>query len=97
MLAECYERTKKLLEDHRAQLDALVSALLIHETLSRKEFLAVMAGEELPPPESTAADKPQPAPDIPPMEEKPAVVPPEKPEIPEGIFQPDIRGGDHAG
>lgn len=97
MLAECYERTKKLLEDHRAQLDALVSALLTHETLSRKEFLAVMAGEELPPPEPTAADKPQPTPDIPPMEEKPAVVPPEKPEIPEGIFQQDIRGGDHAG
>jgi cell division protease FtsH len=33
---------------HREQLDAVVKALLERETLSREEFLAVMAGDVLP-------------------------------------------------
>lgn len=85
LLSQCYARAVKLLEDHRKELDTLVQALLERETLNRREFVALMSGEALPPAEETAKEKPQPAPDIPPQEKKP-VTPPEKPEIPDGIF-----------
>ena len=85
LLSQCYARAVKLLEDHRKELDTLVQALLERETLNRREFVALMSGEALPPAEEAAKEKPQPAPDIPPQEKKPAI-PPEKPEIPDGIF-----------
>ena len=85
LLSQCYARAVKLLEDHRKELDTLVQALLERETLNRREFVALMSGEALPPAEEAAKEKPQPAPDIPPQEKKP-VTPPEKPEIPDGIF-----------
>ncbi len=85
LLSQCYARAVKLLEDHRKELDTLVQALLERETLNRREFVALMSGEALPPAEEAAKEKPQPAPDIPPQEKKPAT-PPEKPEIPDGIF-----------
>ena len=82
LLAECYAKAVKLLEDHRKELDNVVNALLAEDTLSRKEFVALMNGEKLP----AGGDdqgKPQPTPEIPPQEEKPA---PEKPPIPDGVI-----------
>ena len=84
LLAECYAKTVKLLEDHRKEMDAVVAALLKEETLNRKEFVALMNGEVLPT-GGDQGDKPQPTPDIPPMEKK-RVTAPDKPEIPDGIF-----------
>ena len=43
-----HSRAKDLIISHRIQLDALVEALLEHETLDRAQFLAVMAGEPFP-------------------------------------------------
>ena len=82
LLAECYAKAVKLLEDHRKEMDNGVNALLAEDTLSRKEFVALMNGEKLP----AGGDdqgKPQPTPEIPPREEKPA---PEKPLIPDGVI-----------
>ncbi len=82
LLAECYAKAVKLLEDHRKEMDNVVNALLAEDTLSRKEFVALMNGEKLP----AGGDdqgKPQPTPEIPPREEKPA---PEKPPIPDGVI-----------
>ena len=82
LLAECYAKAVKLLEDHRKEMDNVVNALLAEDTLSRKEFVALMNGEKLP----VGGDdqgKPQPTPEIPPREEKPA---PEKPPIPDGVI-----------
>ena len=82
LLAECYAKAVKLLEDHRKEMDNVVNALLAEDTLSRKEFVALMNGEKLP----AGGDdqgKPQPTPEIPPREEKPA---PEKPLIPDGVI-----------
>jgi cell division protease FtsH len=45
----CHQRATELLTMHRDKLDAVVRALLERETLNREEFLAVMAGETLPP------------------------------------------------
>lgn len=45
----CHQRATELLSTHREKLDAVVQSLLERETLSRDEFLAVMAGEALPP------------------------------------------------
>ena len=44
----CHTRATELLTTHREKLDAVVRALLEHETLTRDEFLAVMAGEAMP-------------------------------------------------
>ena len=43
----CHQRATEILTAHRDQLDAVVAALLVHETLTRDEFLAVMAGKKL--------------------------------------------------
>ncbi len=82
LLAECYAKAVKLLEDHRKEMGNVVNALLAEDTLSRKEFVALMNGEKMP----AGGDdqgKPQPTPEIPPQEEKPA---PEKPPIPDGVI-----------
>ena len=42
-----HRRATDILLEHRGQLDAVVQALLEHETLSREEFLQVLAGEVL--------------------------------------------------
>jgi len=44
----CHQRATDLLSTYRTKLDAVVAALLERETLTREEFLAVMAGETLP-------------------------------------------------
>ena len=41
IINECHATAKRLLNDHRKQLDALVEALLAHETLSGHEILEV--------------------------------------------------------
>ncbi len=47
----CHRRAIEHLSQHRDKLDAVVEALLEHETLDREEFLAVMGGAKLPPAE----------------------------------------------
>ncbi|RYG29228.1 cell division protein FtsH, partial [bacterium] len=44
----CHARAHEILTTKRDKLDAVVQALLERETLDREEFLAVMAGNELP-------------------------------------------------
>ncbi len=51
LLDESYEKARQILRDNIDKLHALATALLKHETLSRKEFLAIMEGKELPEPE----------------------------------------------
>lgn len=45
----CHQRSTDMLTMHRSKLDAVVQALLERETLSREDFLTVMAGETLAP------------------------------------------------
>jgi len=47
LLAQCYENAKKILRDNLDKLNALAEALLKHETLSRKEFVALMETGEI--------------------------------------------------
>ena len=42
MLSKCYETAKQILRDNKDKLDALMEALLKHETLNRAEFISVM-------------------------------------------------------
>jgi len=55
----CYQRACELLTENRDKLTAVAEALLDRDTLGRKEFEMVMAGEELPP--KTEAEKVEPA------------------------------------
>ncbi len=48
LVDRCYQRATDIITTHRKQLDDIVTALLDRETLDREEFLAVMAGNELP-------------------------------------------------
>jgi cell division protease FtsH len=52
----CHQRATDMLTTHREKLDAVVQALLERETLSREEFLAVMAGEQLEPMPPSSSD-----------------------------------------
>ena len=56
----CYQRACELLTENRDRLTAVAETLLDRDTLNRKEFEMVMAGEELPP--KTEAEKVEPAP-----------------------------------
>lgn len=47
-LNEAYERARKLLIDHRKELDLLAKALVEYETLSKEEVEKVIRGEPLP-------------------------------------------------
>ena len=44
---EAYERARKLLNDHRKELDLLAKALVEYETLSKEEVEKVIRGEPL--------------------------------------------------
>jgi len=68
LLDEGYAAAMKAIEDHRERFDQLVDALIARDTVSRKEFVALMETGEIP--EGLDDDKPGLAPDIPPMEEK---------------------------
>ncbi len=45
----CHQRATELLSTHREKLDSVVAALLERETLTREDFLTVMAGDQLEP------------------------------------------------
>jgi cell division protease FtsH len=65
---ECHSRARNLLTENRDKLDAVVAALLEHETLDREAFEAIMEGKPLP------AREPKPAiPDSKPKEESPSI------------------------
>jgi cell division protease FtsH len=59
---ECYVRAQKVLTEHKKQLADVAEALLERDTLSRKEFEAVMNGEPLPAEPVKPAPKPEEAP-----------------------------------
>jgi ATP-dependent metalloprotease len=48
ILADSYERCRKVLTEHRKELDLLAKALVDYETLSRDEVEKVIRGEALP-------------------------------------------------
>jgi cell division protease FtsH len=58
----CYQRSVDLLTTNRDKLDAVVRALLERETLTREEFLAVLAGKALPPVRRSDGDAGTPSP-----------------------------------
>ncbi|MFN7171803.1 MAG: ATP-dependent zinc metalloprotease FtsH [Fimbriimonadaceae bacterium] len=45
---DCHSRARNLLTENREKLDAVVAALLEHETLDREDFEALMEGKPLP-------------------------------------------------
>jgi cell division protease FtsH len=55
----CHQRAVDMLSTHREKLDSVVLALLERETLSREDFLAVMAGETLAPLPLKAGSEPE--------------------------------------
>ena len=57
ILAECYEKAKKILRDNQDKLDTLAQALLAQETLNRAEFVSLMDTGVLP--ENVSDDKPR--------------------------------------
>ncbi|RYG23509.1 ATP-dependent zinc metalloprotease FtsH, partial [bacterium] len=61
----CHQRATDLLTTHREKLDAVVRALLEFETLTRDEFLAVMAGEGMPPRVKNDGGSDEPTPNAP--------------------------------
>ncbi len=86
MLAECYERAKQVLREHRDRMDQLVDTLLKQDTVSRAEFVALMETGSIP--EGLDDDKPQheaPIPQPEKEEEKPASDG-DKPEIPADVM-----------
>jgi cell division protease FtsH len=56
IIGECHEQAKRLLRSRRRELDALVGALLEHETLDQPEILAVTG---LPPPSESPSERAQ--------------------------------------
>ncbi len=76
---KCHSRAVELLTENRDKLDAVVQALLEHETLSREEFLAIMEGREIAPlkePESNTPGSQTPEKGEKEKKQKPAVSPP---------------------
>jgi cell division protease FtsH len=60
IIRECYEEARRLLIEHRRELDSLAEALLARETLEEQEVLAVTG---LPPAPALASEKvPRPSP-----------------------------------
>jgi len=59
----CHQRAIDMLSTHREKLDAVVQALLERETLSREDFLTVMAGDTLAPLPIAPEATPEPAKD----------------------------------
>ena len=50
LLDASYQRAKKLLNNHRRELERLAKALLEHETLTAEEIKLVIRGKEIPSP-----------------------------------------------
>ena len=57
ILGEAEVRSLSLLKDHRADLDRIADALLIHEELDRDELDLVLKGLPLPPPKVESGGK----------------------------------------
>ena len=72
LLAECYERSKQILREHRELLDKLTEELLRLQTINRAEFISLVETGEIP--AGLGEDKPQPA--APTPKEEPAPVRP---------------------
>ena len=86
LLDEAYAMAVKAISDHRDRFDALVDALLKMDTVSRKEFRALMETGEIP--EGLEDDdKPRAAADIPAPEKKP-----EDPQAPVNLDKPELPG-----
>ncbi|MGN0747018.1 MAG: ATP-dependent zinc metalloprotease FtsH [Aristaeellaceae bacterium] len=97
LLDEAYAMAVKAISDHRERFDALVDALLKMDTVSRKEFQALMDTGVIP--EGLEDnDKPRAAADIPAPEKKPEApkppVNPDKPELPEDILLGSLHDDD---
>ncbi|MGN1019205.1 MAG: ATP-dependent zinc metalloprotease FtsH, partial [Aristaeellaceae bacterium] len=97
LLDEAYDMAIKAISDHRDRFDALVEALLKMDTVSRREFRALMETGEIP--EGLEDDdKPRAAADIPAPVKKPwdEVRPsnPDKPELPEDILLGSLHDDD---
>lgn len=66
LIDEGYDKAKRLLEEHRASLDALAKALLEYETLDRAQVQEVMKhGRLLNPPQNRPPEPPPPLPETP--------------------------------
>ncbi|HVT41019.1 MAG TPA: ATP-dependent zinc metalloprotease FtsH [Gemmatimonadaceae bacterium] len=59
VINQAYTHAKDVLSEHRALLDAVATALLEHETLTREDFVLLMRGEPLPPRTSPPTSAPQ--------------------------------------
>ena len=97
LLDEAYAMAVKAISDHRDRFDALVVALLKMDTVSRKEFRALMETGEIP--EGLEDDdKPRAAADIPAPENKPEDPKPpvnlDKPELPEDFLLGSLHDDD---
>jgi cell division protease FtsH len=44
IIDECYERARKILEEHRGKLDVMADALMMYETIDAKQIDDIMAG-----------------------------------------------------
>ncbi|MBQ8653855.1 MAG: AAA family ATPase, partial [Clostridia bacterium] len=84
LLDKGYEMAVKAIEDHRDRFDALVDALLEMDTVSRKEFVALMETGEIPA-DLVDEDKPRPAAEIPVPEKQEPAPAPDRPELPDGF------------
>jgi cell division protease FtsH len=49
IIKECYDRAKRMLDDHMSELHLVAKTLLERETLDGEELRKLLAGEELPP------------------------------------------------
>ena len=74
IIDECYERTCKLMVDHKVAAERIAEALLKYETLHSDQIDLVMEGKEIKPPEATAKKGPEETP-------KPELAEGEKPRL----------------
>ena len=78
IIAECFDRARKLLQDNRDACERIAEALLLHEVLSADDVALLIEGKELPPrpapPAPAAPDTPGPE-SQPVGEERPETLP----------------------
>ncbi|MEW6357426.1 MAG: ATP-dependent zinc metalloprotease FtsH [Planctomycetota bacterium] len=59
IIDECYERTRKLMIEHKIEAQRIAEALLKHETLHSDDIALVMEGKEIERPEPSAQKRPE--------------------------------------
>ena len=84
LLSEAHDKARRHLEEHRDAMEALVKALLAHETISGEDAESILKTGELPVPKDVPAEPPSPPEATPPeavsaAAEPPAVEPPPAP------------------